>query len=122
MRADGGAPPPHKPIADVNLLMQAVDPQADIVWQSVKTVITEKGTEEINPRTAVEWMAGDEREWEEGCYESERDSYHMLGAGIRAAKAGYKGIHDHTPGPGRGTFAPVVPDAPAKTREELFKK
>ena len=34
----------------------------------------------------------------------------------------YKGIHEHTTQTGKGTFAPVVPDAPAKTREELFKK
>ena len=75
-------------------------------------------------KLATTWdrVKEDQRLWEEGCYEGERDSYHMLEAGIRAAKAGYKGIHDHTPGPGRGTFAPVVPDAPAKSREELFKK
>ena len=50
-------PPPYKPVADVKQLMQAVDPQADIVWQSVKTVITDKGTEELGPKTAAEWLA-----------------------------------------------------------------
>ncbi len=63
----------------------------------------------------------EERVWEEGCHEGERDSYHMLEAGVRAAKAGYKGIHDHSAGDA-GTFAPVVTDQPAKSREELFKK
>ena len=47
--------------------------------------------------------------------------YHMLEAGLRAAKAGYQGIHDHSAGD-KGTFAPVVTDQPAKSREELFKK
>lgn len=51
------APPPYKPVADVKMLMQAVDPQADIVWQSVKTVMTDKGTEELGPKTAAEWTA-----------------------------------------------------------------
>lgn len=37
--------------------MQAVDPQADIVWESTKTVITAAGTEEIGPKTAAEWTA-----------------------------------------------------------------
>ena len=37
--------------------MQVIDPQADIVWQSVKTVITEKGTEDTSPQTAAEWTA-----------------------------------------------------------------
>jgi hypothetical protein len=68
-------------------------------------------------RLATTWdrVKGDERVWEEGCHEGERDSYHMLEAGIRAAKAGHKGIHDHSPAPGTGTFAPVVVDQPAKT-------
>jgi hypothetical protein len=64
-----------------------------------------------------------DRVWEEGCHEGERDSYHMLEAGIRAANAGHKGIHEHhAPGSGKGTFAPVVTDQPAKSREELFKR
>ncbi len=37
--------------------MQALDPQADIVWQSVKIVITDMGDEEIAPKTAAEWTA-----------------------------------------------------------------
>ena len=49
-------PPPFKAVADNKLLMQAVvDPMADIVWDSVKTIITAKGTEEIRPRTEEEW-------------------------------------------------------------------
>jgi hypothetical protein len=51
------APPPYRPVADVKTLMQAVDAEADVVWESVKTVITEKGTEEITPKTAEEWTA-----------------------------------------------------------------
>jgi hypothetical protein len=67
-------------------------------------------------KLATTWdrVKQNERVWEEGCHEGERDSYHMLEAGIRAAKAGHKGIHDHSPRPGMGTFAPVVPDQPTK--------
>ncbi|MBI4475908.1 MAG: hypothetical protein HY654_01975 [Acidobacteria bacterium] len=50
------APPPFKPIADTKVLMQSVvDPNADVVWDSVKTIITAAGTEEIRPRTEEEW-------------------------------------------------------------------
>jgi hypothetical protein len=37
--------------------MQAVDAQADVVWESVKTIITASGTEEISPKTPEEWTA-----------------------------------------------------------------
>ena len=52
------APPPFKPVADNKLLMQAViDPMADVVWDSVKTIVTAKGTEDIRPRTEEDWTA-----------------------------------------------------------------
>lgn len=54
----GPAPPPFKPVADNKLLMSSViDPNADIVWDSVKTIMTVEGTEEIRPRTEAEWTA-----------------------------------------------------------------
>jgi hypothetical protein len=50
--------PPFQPLADVHLLMNAVvDPQADIIWDSVRWIVTEQGTEEIRPRTEEEWLA-----------------------------------------------------------------
>lgn len=49
-------PPPFKAVADNKLLMQAVvDPNADIVWDAVKTIVTAKGTEDIRPHTEAEW-------------------------------------------------------------------
>jgi len=52
------APPPFKPVADNKLLMQAVvDPMADVVWESVKSIVTAKGTEDIRPRTEEQWTA-----------------------------------------------------------------
>jgi hypothetical protein len=72
-------------------------------------------------KLATTWnrTSGKERLWEEGCHEGERDAYHMLEAGIRAAKAGHKGIHDHSAAErGGGTFAPVVPDVPGKPRPQ----
>jgi hypothetical protein len=51
-------PPPFKPVADTKLLMQSVvDPSADEIWDSVRTIITAEGTEEIRPRTNDEWTA-----------------------------------------------------------------
>jgi hypothetical protein len=54
----GPEPPPFKPLADNKLLMQAVvDPNADIVWDAVKTIDTKEGTEEIRPRNEEQWTA-----------------------------------------------------------------
>jgi len=57
--ACGGAdPPPFKPLADNKLLMTAmVDPNADLVWDAVKTIDTREGTQEIRPRNEEEWTA-----------------------------------------------------------------
>lgn len=50
-------PPPFKPVADTKLLMQSVvDPTADEIWDSVRTIITKDGVEEIRPRTNEEWQ------------------------------------------------------------------
>jgi hypothetical protein len=54
----GPEPPPFRPVADTKLLMQSVvDPNADIVWDAVKTIDTPQGTEEIRPRTDQQWAA-----------------------------------------------------------------
>lgn len=54
----GAKPPPFKPIVDTKLLMAAViDPQADVIWNSVGTIITMAGEENIRPKTEEEWMA-----------------------------------------------------------------
>ena len=51
-------PPPFKPVADVKQLMTAVvDPAADVIWGSVGTIVSEKGTEERAPQTDEEWAA-----------------------------------------------------------------
>jgi hypothetical protein len=54
----GAEPPPFKPVADTKLLMQAVvDPNADVIWEAVKTIDTPTGTEEVRPKTEDEWVA-----------------------------------------------------------------
>src|SRR3954468_5990015 len=54
----GPEPPPFKPVADTKLLMQSiVDPNADLVWDAVKTIDTPTGTEEIRPRSDEQWAA-----------------------------------------------------------------
>ena len=54
----GPQPPPFKPLVDVKTLMNAVvDPQADVIWNSVATIITTAGTEERQPHTDEEWTA-----------------------------------------------------------------
>jgi hypothetical protein len=52
----GATPPPFKPVADNKLLMNSIiDPNADILWDSVKSIMTLAGTEEIRPRSEDEW-------------------------------------------------------------------
>jgi hypothetical protein len=54
----GPAPPPFKPVVDTKLLMQAVvDPNADAIWEAVKSIDTSGGSEEIRPKTDEEWTA-----------------------------------------------------------------
>ena len=54
----GPPPPPFKPVVDTKLLMQAViDPTADAIWDSVKSIDTKEGSQEIRPKTDEEWTA-----------------------------------------------------------------
>jgi hypothetical protein len=52
-------PPPAPPYTTTLSLKQVmewvIDPAADVIWDSVKTVITEKGTQEIAPKTDADW-------------------------------------------------------------------
>lgn len=48
--------PPFQTTADTKELMVAmVDPAADVLWDSVGTVITAEGVDEWHPRTDEEW-------------------------------------------------------------------
>lgn len=56
------APPPPPPappftttLAVKQVMEWVIDPAADVIWDSVKSVITEKGTQEIAPHTDAEW-------------------------------------------------------------------
>ena len=50
--------PPFKPMVDVKgLMVSIVDPAADVLWDSVGTVISEEGIDEWYPRTDEEWDA-----------------------------------------------------------------
>jgi hypothetical protein len=54
----GSAPPPFKPVVDTKLLMQAVvDPNADAIWDAVKSIDTKEGSQEIRPKTDEAWTA-----------------------------------------------------------------
>lgn len=51
-------PPPFAPVADVKQLMQVVvDPAADGIWESVKTVDSAEGVVEYAPKNDAEWQA-----------------------------------------------------------------
>jgi hypothetical protein len=58
----GEAPAPPlsaaRPALSLKQLMEwVIDPAADAVWDSVKTIITEQGTKEIAPQTQEQWDA-----------------------------------------------------------------
>ena len=52
------APPPFKTVLNVKQVMEwVIDPAADVIWDSVKTIFTEAGTKEIRPETNEQWDA-----------------------------------------------------------------
>ncbi len=54
----GPAPPPFRPVADVNTVCSGIlDPAAMRVWNAVGWIDTADGTEEIYPKTDEEWLA-----------------------------------------------------------------
>lgn len=51
-------PPPFEAVADVRqLMLTVVEPAAEVYWDSVGTIMTLDGTEEIAPSTTAEWEA-----------------------------------------------------------------
>ena len=49
-------PPPFEAVADVRqLMLTVVEPAAEVYWDSVGTIMTLDGTEEIAPSTTAEW-------------------------------------------------------------------
>jgi hypothetical protein len=56
--ATASSPPPFHNVADVKQLMNwIIEPNADVLWDSVGTIITEAGREELLPETEEEWEA-----------------------------------------------------------------
>lgn len=54
--APTATPPPfHTTLTTQQLMGWIIDPTADVIWNSVGTTISEKGTEEHQPRTDEEW-------------------------------------------------------------------
>src|SRR4051812_5351153 len=50
------AAPPYTTTLSLKQVMEwVIDPAVDVIWDSVKSVITEKGTQEIAPHTDAEW-------------------------------------------------------------------
>jgi len=50
------AGPPFRTTASIKDIMDSlVDPAADVLWESVATIVSAKGTEERRPRTDEEW-------------------------------------------------------------------
>src|SRR5688572_2310667 len=51
------AQPEYTPTATIKDIMDSItDPSADVVWNSVQTVVTASGIEETAPRTDEEWV------------------------------------------------------------------
>src|SRR4051794_22836098 len=56
--SQASATTPYVHVATLKQLMEWVlDPSADVIWDSVKTIMTEEGTKEIAPKTDDEWAA-----------------------------------------------------------------
>ena len=49
-------PSPYQPVASVKqLMLDVIDPAADVVWDSVGTIVTADGIEELYPKTEEDW-------------------------------------------------------------------
>ena len=49
-------PSPYQPVASVRqLMLDVINPAADVVWESVQTIVTADGIEEIYPKTEEDW-------------------------------------------------------------------
>jgi hypothetical protein len=56
--AGASTAPPFQNVANVKQVMNwIIEPNADVLWDSVGTIITEQGIEEIQPQTEEEWEA-----------------------------------------------------------------
>jgi hypothetical protein len=54
----GPQPPPFKPVADVKqLMLGAIDPNADVIWEATGTIVSKAGIENRQPRNQEEWDA-----------------------------------------------------------------
>jgi hypothetical protein len=53
--ADG--PPFHTTLTTKQLMSWIIDPNATAIWNSVGSVVTDKGTEEKHPKTDDEWAS-----------------------------------------------------------------
>lgn len=50
--------PPFTSVLTLKQIMEwVIDPAADVIWDAVKSIITEKGTQEIAPKTDEQWAA-----------------------------------------------------------------
>ena len=48
--------PPYLPVTDLEHLMEwVIEPNAQVVWRSVGTIITADGQEDIAPKTDLDW-------------------------------------------------------------------
>ena len=55
-KAEEPAQPPYAPVATIKDLMDSIiDPSADVVWESVATVVGKNGTVDRAPKTDEEW-------------------------------------------------------------------
>src|SRR5256885_10540987 len=51
-------PPSFRPVASIKDIMDVlVDPQSDVIFEAVATILTKAGTEERAPRTEADWDA-----------------------------------------------------------------
>jgi hypothetical protein len=54
--ASAGAPALELKANTAQLMNWILDPQSDVVWAAVGSIITEKGEEQLAPKTEEEWM------------------------------------------------------------------
>jgi hypothetical protein len=107
------AAPPYTTTATIkDIMMSIVDPSADVVWESVKTVSGPQGIQEVAPKNDEEWL-----EVRKGAIRLVEATNLLMMPGRHVARA-----HEKSEAPGAELEPPEMEAMIAKDRSAWYKR
>src|SRR5262245_37985331 len=111
--APAEAPPPYTTTATIkDIMMSIVDPSADVVWESVKTVAGAQGIQEVAPKNDEEWL-----EVRKGAIRLVEATNLLMMPGRHVARA-----HEKSEAPGAELEPPEMEAMIAKDRSAWYRR